>query len=65
MLTVIANAFGTRIDCDNCGKHTTSPDLSVEQLRAATGYVRRDDQDFDFCPRCAQKLFGEASSNRS
>jgi hypothetical protein len=57
-MTVIASAAGTRIDCDNCDEHTSSRDLSPPQLRTATGYVRPAGQSFDFCPRCAEKLFG-------
>lgn len=57
-MTVIASASGTRIDCDNCGEHTSSPDVGAEQLRTATGYIRPAGQNFDFCPRCAEKLFG-------
>jgi hypothetical protein len=50
-VTVIASALGTRIDCDICGEHTTSPDLTLDQLRRATGYVRVDGR--DYCPGCA------------
>ena len=59
-VTVIANVFGTRIDCDKCGEHTASPDLSTEQLRLATGYRRPEGQDFDLCPRCAEQLLDRA-----
>jgi hypothetical protein len=61
-MTVIASAFGTRIDCDHCGEHTSSADLTVEQLRTATGYVRPAGQGLDFCPRCAEQLFGVHAS---
>lgn len=61
-MTVIRSASGTRIDCDNCGEHTASPELSAPQLRAATGYVRPAGQGSDFCPRCAKELFGVESS---
>lgn len=57
-MTVIETELGARIDCDNCGQSMTSPDLTIEQLRAATGYVCPSGQDFDFCPDCAHVLFG-------
>jgi hypothetical protein len=50
-MTVIASASGTRVDCDICGEHTASHDLTLEQLHRATGYVRVDGR--DYCPRCA------------
>src|SRR4051812_30753465 len=50
-VTVGASASGTRIDCDRCGEHTSSPDLTRDQLRRATGYTRVDGR--DLCPDCA------------
>jgi len=50
-VTVVASASGTRIDCDSCREHTSSPDLTREQLRRATGYTRLDGR--DLCPDCA------------
>ena len=50
-MAIVASALGSRIDCDNCGEHTSSPDLSPDQLGRATGYARVDGR--DFCPRCA------------
>jgi hypothetical protein len=51
-VTVLASASGTRIDCDRCGWHAASPDLSVAVLRRAAGFVRRQDQ--DLCSECAE-----------
>jgi hypothetical protein len=51
-VTVVTSAFGTRIDCDTCGEHTSSPDLTPDQLRRATGYTRVNGR--DICPDCAQ-----------
>src|SRR3954451_21717989 len=50
-VTVVASASGTRIDCDRCGEHTSSPDLTRDQLRRATGYTCVDGR--DLCPDCA------------
>jgi hypothetical protein len=50
-VTVLPSASGSRIDCDGCGQRTSSPDLTIEQLRRATGYERVDDR--DYCPDCA------------
>ena len=57
---MVASASGTRIDCDMCGEHVSSPDLTAARLRAATGYVRPAEHSVDFCPRCAQNLLGAA-----
>ena len=51
-MTVLASASGTRIDCDRCGWHAASPDLSVAHLRRATGFVRWRDE--DLCSDCAE-----------
>jgi hypothetical protein len=53
-VSVLASASGTRIDCDDCGEHSASPYLTVDQLRRATGYVRIAGR--DYCPRCARSL---------
>jgi hypothetical protein len=50
-VTVVASASGTRIDCDTCGQHTSSPNLTPDQLRRATGYT--DVNGRDICPDCA------------
>jgi hypothetical protein len=50
-VTVLASASGTRIDCDRCGWHVASPDLSVALLRRAAGFVSRSGE--DLCPDCA------------
>jgi hypothetical protein len=50
-VTVVAGASGTRIDCDICGEYTSSPDLTPDQLRRATGYARVTGR--DLCPDCA------------
>jgi hypothetical protein len=49
-MTVVAGASGIRIDCDRCGEHVGSPDLTLEPLRQATGFVRIDGA--DYCQRC-------------
>jgi hypothetical protein len=49
-VTVVASASGTRIDCDRCGWHATSPDLPLIALRRATGFARVGDA--DLCPDC-------------
>jgi hypothetical protein len=49
--TILRSASGTRVDCDRCGIHAASPDLSLEQLQRATGYVHV--QGADLCPDCA------------
>jgi hypothetical protein len=50
-VTVVAGASGTRIDRDNCGEHTSSPDLTPDRLRRATGYTGVNGR--DLCPDCA------------
>ena len=61
-MTVVANAFGTRIDCDNCGEYAASPNLTADQLRRAVGYVQVNGE--DLCARCAQELHGPAFAGR-
>jgi hypothetical protein len=56
-VTVLASASGTRIDCDRCGSHAASPDLSVALLRRATGFVRWRDE--DLCSDCAETASDE------
>jgi hypothetical protein len=51
-VTVLASASGTRIDCDRCGWHAASPDLSVTLLRRDSGFVQRDGA--DLCSDCAE-----------
>jgi hypothetical protein len=48
---VLLSASGVRIDCDACGEHASSPDLTLEQLRRATGFMRVNGR--DVCKRCA------------
>ena len=50
-VTIVRSVSGTRVDCDRCGTHAASPDLSLEQLRRATAYVHV--QGTDLCPDCA------------
>jgi hypothetical protein len=53
-MTVVASASGTRIDCDSCGEHTASPDLTVDELRRVAGFVVVAGR--DYCPVCAEWL---------
>jgi len=50
-VAVLASVSGVRIECDECADHVHSPDLTIEQLRRAAGYVRIADS--DRCPICA------------
>jgi hypothetical protein len=56
-VTVLASASGTRIDCDRCGWHVASPDLSVALLRRAAGFTRWRDE--DLCSECAETAHEE------
>jgi hypothetical protein len=56
-VTVLASASGTRIDCDRCGWHAASPDLSVALLRRAAGFVHLRDE--DLCSDCAETAHAE------
>jgi hypothetical protein len=41
----------TTLECGGCGELAASPDLTADQLRRATGFVRVDET--DYCPGCA------------
>jgi hypothetical protein len=53
-VAVLASVSGVRIECDECADHVHSPDLTIDQLRRAAGYVRIADR--DRCPVCAAGL---------
>jgi hypothetical protein len=50
-VSVLVSATGVRIDCDRCGQHVSSSDLSVDALRRASGFVYTGEA--DYCPSCA------------
>jgi hypothetical protein len=59
-VTVVRSVSGTRLDCDRCGGHASSPDLSLEQLRRATAYAHIEGA--DLCPDCAPPGGGALAS---
>ena len=60
-VAVLASASGVRIDCDYCGAHVSGHELSAEDLRHLTGFVRIHGR--DYCPRCHSELPGRSFSS--
>jgi hypothetical protein len=57
-VTILSSASGLRVDCDACGTHAGSPDLSIAQLRRATAFIHHHGA--DLCPDCAGARGGTA-----
>jgi hypothetical protein len=49
-VSIVASSSGVRIDCDACRDYASSPDLALQRLRRATGFIRVNGR--DLCPTC-------------